>query len=441
MIVTRVETIRLDEFPNILFTRVETDEGLTGLGETFYGARAVGAYIHESVAPYLLGQDPLAIDRHVRGLSGYVGYRSSGAEMRGNSAIDIALWDLFGKAAAQPLYQLLGGKTREAIRIYNTCAGYRYVRSQPRQAVANWGLDRPVETGPYEDLDAFLHRADELAESLLAQGVTGMKIWPFDPYAEQTNGQYISAPDLDRALEPFRKIRAAVGNAMDIMVEFHSLWNFPMARRLCAALEQFSPLWYEDPLRADNIDALAELAATTRVPLAASETLATRWSFRELLERGAAGIVMADLSWCGGISEARKIANLAEVYQRPVMFHDCTGPVVLTASTHLSINAPNALVQETVRAFYTGWYGELVTALPAIANGMIAPPPGPGLGVELLPGGSPAGRMPTSSSAPLRRSHRGPLAVTGACPFRIDDATWAPVVLEPFRQTPLEETA
>jgi L-alanine-DL-glutamate epimerase-like enolase superfamily enzyme len=158
-----------------------------------------------------------------------------------------------------------------------------------------------------------------------------------------------------------------------------------MAVRFCAALEEFSPLWYEDPLRADNIDALSDLARVTRVPLAVSETLATRWSFREVLERGAAGIVMVDLSWCGGISEARKIANLAEVYQRPVMFHDCTGPVVLAASTHLSLNAPNALVQETVRAFYTGWYGELVTALPAIANGTIAPPPGPGIGLELLP--------------------------------------------------------
>jgi len=386
MQVTRVETIRLDEFPNILFTRVHTDEGLVGLGETFYGARAVESYIHETVAPYLLGRDPLEIDRHVRALYGYVGYRSSGAEMRGNSAIDIALWDLFGKVTGQPLYQLLGGKSRDAIRIYNTCAGYRYVRSQPRQAVENWGIGREVSQGPYEDLDAFLYRADELAISLLEQGITGMKIWPFDPYAEQSQGHYISAPDLDRALEPFRKIRSAVGNAMDIMVEFHSLWDFPMARMICAELEQFNPFWFEDPLKADNIDALAELARSTRVPVAASESLATRWSFREVLERNAAGIVMVDLSWTGGISEARKIAHLAEVHQRPVMFHDCTGPVVLAASTHLSLNAPNALVQETVRAFYSGWYGELVTALPLIADGMITMPPTPGHGIELMPG-------------------------------------------------------
>jgi len=385
MKVTRIETIRLDEFSNILFTRVYTDEGVVGLGETFFGARAVETYIHETVAPYLIGKDPLEIDRHARGLYGYVGYRSTGVEMRGNSAIDIALWDLFGKASGQPLYQLLGGKTRDGIRIYNTCAGYRYVRGQPRQAVANWGIGAEVSQGPYEDLDAFLFRADDLALSLLEQGVTGMKIWPFDPYAEQSGGHYISAADLDRALEPFRKIRDAVGNAMDIMVEFHSLWDFPTARLICAELEPFKPCWYEDPVKSDNIDVLAELARSTRVPIAASESLATRWSYREVLERNAAGIVMVDLSWTGGISEARKIAHLAEIYQRPVMFHDCTGPVVLAASTHLSVNAPNALIQETVRAFYSGWYGELVTALPRIEGGMIFPATGSGHGIELLP--------------------------------------------------------
>jgi L-alanine-DL-glutamate epimerase-like enolase superfamily enzyme len=385
MRVTRIETIRLDEFPNLVYVRVHTDDGLVGLGETYYGARAVEAYIHETAAPYLLGRDPLEIDRHARGLYGYVGYRGSGVETRGNSAIDIALWDLFGKVTGQPLYQLLGGKARDSIRIYNTCAGYRYVRNLSRQEVANWGVGAEVSPGPYEDLDAFLYRADELARSLLEQGITGMKIWPFDPYAEQSGGHYISAQDLDRALEPFRRIRDAVGDAMDIMVELHSLWDFPMARTICAALEPFRPLWIEDPLKADNIDALAELARSTRVPIAASETLATRWSFREVLERNAAGIVMADVSWTGGVSEARKIAQMAEAYHRPVMFHDCTGPVVLSTSTHLSLNAPNALIQETVRAFYSGWYGELVTELPPIERGHISTPPGPGHGIELLP--------------------------------------------------------
>ncbi|MFM9106637.1 MAG: mandelate racemase/muconate lactonizing enzyme family protein [Chloroflexota bacterium] len=382
MRITGIRTLRLGEFPNLLWLCVDTDAGISGLGETFFGAAAVEAYVHETLAPAMVGQDALRIDRHARALYGYVGYRSSGVEMRGNSAFDIALWDLFGKVTNQPVYQLLGGASRDRIRIYNTCAGYRYVRARPVQEVGNWGLGQQAD-GPYEDLDAFLHRADELAESLLSQGITGMKIWPFDPYAEATGGNDISAADLDEALEPFRKIRRAVGNRMEIMVEFHSLWNLPAARRIAKALDPFDCRWYEDPLKGDNLDALARFASETRVPVTISETLATRWSFREAFQAGAAGIAMLDLSWCGGLSEAKKIATMAEAHQLPVAPHDCTGPVVLTASTHLSINLPNALIQETVRAFHSGWYTELVTALPDIADGSIAPPPGPGLGLSL----------------------------------------------------------
>jgi L-alanine-DL-glutamate epimerase-like enolase superfamily enzyme len=386
MKVSAVETIQLAEFSNVVWVRIHTDQGLIGLGETFFGADTVAAYVHETVAPYLLGKDPLQIDLHSRQLYGYVGFNSTGAEARGNSAVDLALWDLFGKATGQPVYQLLGGASRERIRIYNTCAGYRYIRARSVQAVDNWGLATDDASGPYEDLDAFLNRADELARSLLDQGITGMKIWPFDPFAEASGGHYISAADLKTALEPFRKIRQAVGDAMDIMVEFHSLWDLPTAKKLAAALEEFNPAWYEDPIKMDNLAAVGELAHTTRVPITASETLATRWSFRELFERRAVGVVMLDVSWCGGLSEARKIAAMAEAYQLPVAPHDCTGPVVLMASVHLSMNATNALIQETVRAFYTGWYTELVTRLPRIDNGYVYPPEGPGLGTELMPG-------------------------------------------------------
>src|SRR5215210_6021251 len=241
MKVTEIETLRLDEFPNLLFVQVHTDEGLTGLGETFFGARAAEAYVHETAAPYLLGKEALHIDRHARELYGYLGYGSSGAETRGNSAVDIALWDLFGKATDQPVYQLLGGPCRERIRTYNTCAGYRYVRESPRQEVSNWGLQKDESEGPYEDLDAFLHRADELAEDLLSQGITGMKIWPFDPYAEASDGHYISDAHLQEALEPFRKIRSAVGGEMDVMVEFHSLWDLSTVKKIAQALEEFEP--------------------------------------------------------------------------------------------------------------------------------------------------------------------------------------------------------
>src|ERR671910_594835 len=385
MEVIRVDTLRLDEFPNILFVLVRTDEGLVGLGETFFGARAVEAYVHETAAPYLLGKDPLRIDYHASQLHGYLGYASSGAETRGNSAIDIALWDLFGKVTNQPVYQLMGGKSRETIRAYNTCAGYRYVREKPRQEVGNWGLPETEPEGPYEDLEAFLHRPGELAEDLLSQGITGMKIWPFDPHAEESGGHYISEEGLQKALEPFRKIREAVGTQMDVMVEFHSLWDLPTAQKIARALEEFEPYWFEDPIKADDLDALAEFASSTHVPVTASETLSGRFAFRELMEKKAAKIVMLDVSWCGGIGEAKKIATMAEAYHLPVAPHDCTGPVVLAASTHLCVNLPSALTQETARAYYTGWYKELVTELPKVSDGHVSPPEGPGLGTELLP--------------------------------------------------------
>ena len=386
MRLAKVETIRLAEFPNLLLVQLHADEGLVGLGETYFNAQAAEAYIHETAAPYLLGKDPQQIDMHARALQTYVGYSSTGAEMRANSAIDIALWDLFGQATGQPIYQLLGGACREDIRIYNTCAGYRYVRAESAQLVSNWGLGGRGGEGPYEDLEAFLHRADELADSLLGQGIDGMKIWPLDPFAEASNGTFISAADLAVAVEPLKKIRRAVGDRMDVMIEMHGLWNVPAARRIIASLEEFNLFWVEDPIRPDNEEGLSLLARSTSVPICAGETLAGRRAFLRLLSRQALGVAMPDLGWGGGITEAKAIGSLAEAYGVAVAPHDCTGPVVLTASTHLSVNLHNALIQETVRAFYSGWYGELVTDLPPISNGRIKPPAGPGLGTRLQPG-------------------------------------------------------
>jgi L-alanine-DL-glutamate epimerase-like enolase superfamily enzyme len=384
MKITNIETVRVGEFPNIIWVRIYTDEGLTGLGETFLGAKAVEAYIHETVAPYLLGKDPLQIDHHWKKLYGYLGFRSSGVEMRGTSAVDIALWDIFGKVTNQPLCQLLGGKSRNSIKTYNTCAGYKYIRASKGQNYSNWGLPVGKGEGPYEDLDGFLNQADELAMSLLEQGITAMKIWPFDQMAEASDGQYISNADLKKGLEPFEKIRGAVGNEIDIMLECHSLWNLPTAIKISKALEEYNIFWIEDPIKMDSLANIGEFRNKTSIPVTASESLCTRWGYRDLLEHKAADIVMLDLSWCGGISEGKKIATMAESYSLPIAPHDCTGPVVLSSSTHLSINAPNALIQESVRAFYTGWYKELVTNLPKVENGMISPPDGPGHGLELV---------------------------------------------------------
>jgi len=387
MKITKIETLRLKEFGNLCWVQVHTDEGIVGLGETFFGPAAVEAYIHESAAPYLLGKNPLQIDKHWRELYGnlYLGFRSSGVEMRGISAIDIALWDLWGKATNQPIYQLLGGKSRDSIRTYNTCAGYQYIRSSEGQKSDNFGLPEGEPLGPYEDLEAFLHRADELAESLLEQGICAMKIWPFDYAAEASNGQYISTEQLKQALQPFEKIRKAVGDKIDIMVECHSLWNLPTAIKISKALEPYNPFWIEDPVKMDSFSVVEEFRNRTTIPVTASETIATRWGYRDLMEKRAADFIMPDLGWVGGISEGKKIATMAEAYQLPVVPHDCTGPVVLTASCHLSVNAPNAVLQESVRAHYTGWYTEVAQPLPNVENGMIAPPEGPGLGMSLKP--------------------------------------------------------
>jgi galactonate dehydratase len=382
MKITGIETIRLDEFANVLWVRVHTDGGVVGLGETFYAPRAVEAYIHETLASRLLGANPLHIEALNRIMTALpVAQSSTGVEYRAASALDIALWDIFGKVCRQPVHQMLGGACFERLRIYNTCAGYRYVRSGDFREPANW--DPGHSEGPYEDLDAFMHRADSLASSLLEEGITAMKIWPFDLVARENRGLYITSRQMRQCLEPFEKIRKAVGDRIDIMVEFHSLWNLPAALQIAKELAPFKPTWFEDPIPMNSPQALAEYADATDVWVCASETLGSRWPYKEYLERGALHIAMVDLSWTGGLTEGRKIASLADTWHRPFAAHDCIGPVSFAAAVHMAFSQPNTLIQESVRAFYTGWYKELVTNLPRIAEGYVYPMDGCGLGLEL----------------------------------------------------------
>src|SRR3954471_117802 len=198
MKITALETIQLPHLNNILWIRIHTDEGLIGLGETFRGADAVATYLHSEVAPTLIGRDPLEIDAISKLLTEtYVGFRSSGVEMRAASAVDIALWDLSGKAIGRPIHQLLGGLSRPRVRTYNTCAGYTYNKTGARRYIGD--QDRPDE-GPYEDQIAFTRDAGTLAQSLLEEGITAMKIWPFDPYAVANGGNFIHRSELDNAL-------------------------------------------------------------------------------------------------------------------------------------------------------------------------------------------------------------------------------------------------
>ena len=252
--ITALETIRIAEHANLLWLKVHTSEGITGLGETFFMPQSVEAYVHEVLAPQLIGRDPRQIDKISKDLTGYLGFRSTGIEMRGNSALDIALWDIFGKLTGQPLAQLLGGFSRDRIRTYNTCAGPTYMRGDKGQHSANYGLTELG--GELDDLNGFLHRADDLAQELLAEGITAMKIWPFDLAAEKTDGVDISSADLSVALRPFEKIRNRLGDKIDIMVEFHSKWQLLPAIRIAKALAPFTPYWHEDPIKMDCLASL-----------------------------------------------------------------------------------------------------------------------------------------------------------------------------------------
>ena len=289
---TCVRTIRIGERPNLLWLELETDEGLTGLGEAFRGAQAVEAVLHEHVAPWLLGRDARRIEpisRHL--LTPYVGFGASSAEIRAASAVDIALWDLAGKRHGVPVHEALGGASREKIRAYNTCAGYDYNSRGDRRAIG----EKDAAAGPYDDQVAFTRDAGALAESLLGEGYAAMKIWPFDPFAAAGGGQTITldgiaarsgavCQDPRRGGRPDRNhVRAA-----QPVVGAGRRADLPGAGAVPCVLGGGSDR------QMDDLRALADLRRRTRTPICASETLG-----------GQAGFPPAAGSGCGGRGDAR----------------------------------------------------------------------------------------------------------------------------------------
>jgi L-alanine-DL-glutamate epimerase-like enolase superfamily enzyme len=363
--ITAVETIYLSKGITVhagaiqwLWVRIHTDEGITGLGETYPFPEAEAAVVHRSLPPALLGENPASIDRLWANMLLAVSYAGwAGAEMRAISAADMALWDLAGKACGRPVYDLLGGPSRTRIPTYNTC---------------------------YDRMD-FLAQPVELAESLFESGIRAMKIWPFDPIARAGGGHRITTDEIRRGAAPLRKIRDRFSDKMDVAMEFHGFWSLEAAVRIARALEPLEPMWLEEMLPQDNLAAYRELALSTTLPLTLSERLMTRWGFRELLENRAARIIMPDISWCGGISEAKKIASAAETHYLPVAPHNCGGPVLHAASLHLAANIPNLYILESVRRHYAEEYRGIVMESVQPAQGEFPLPPGPGLGVDLDP--------------------------------------------------------
>ena len=390
--IARIETIRIPEQPNVVWVEVTDEDGIVGLGETYYIPSAVEAVIHEMAAPLVLGTDATRIEDVWQTLFACANfYGFAGAEMRAFSALDIALWDLLGKRTGLSVATLLGGRVRDEIRVYNTC----------------------VDAGGFLDQTGWLERPAELAQELLADGFTGMKVWPWDRFAPQIQSELVTGPAgwsamgpaghdltpeaLEAGLACVAAIRDRVGTQMDVMIEGHSRWDVNAALRICRALEPYDVAWVEDIVQPDSAADLARLVRETRVPQCVSERLISRHRFREVLEAGAAHLAMIDVVWTGGFTEARKIADLADAFHLPVVPHDCTGPVALAASLQLCAHAPNAKMMEVVRGFHRGWYRDVVTESIEIRGGRALIPDTPGLGTELQPDVRARGTVRTSA--------------------------------------------
>lgn len=384
MKITKIETFRPLSHPSSLWVEVHDDKGNVGLGESFFSQTVVDEYIHTIAAPLIFASGSVNPESLNFTLTPYVGYQGGGIEVRSLGALDVAVWDLWGKRINATMADSLGGKLQDSVKIYNTCAGSSYMKKTSSQNSKNWGVAESDEN-KYEDLQAFLNTPAKLARELSDSGIPGMKIWPFDTAAEKSFGNSISQKELEAGVKIIAAIRDEVGMDMDLMIELHGLWNRPTAKRIIDAITPYQPFWVEDPLRPDAVQALAKLRSEISVPIATGETAIGRRQILPLLEKGAVDYLTIDISWTGGLTESRKIASLADLFAVPVAPHDCSGPVALAISTHFSVSQRNGFLQETSRAFINTWYKDFVDGIPKIENGRIFISDTSGHGVTLQP--------------------------------------------------------
>ncbi|MCU4975468.1 galactonate dehydratase [Halobacteria archaeon AArc-m2/3/4] len=342
--------------PRFQFLKLETSDGRVGWGEPVVEGRAhtVRAAIEELAEGVLLGADPFPIERHWQRMYRGGFYRGGPVLMSAIAGIDQALWDLKGKHFGAPVYELLGGKARDRVRLYSHVP------------------------------------AEDESPSAYAQGAASMVENGFTALKTSLNGpiRRVDAPDaIERERNRLIAIRDAVGPDIDLGIDFHGKVSKPMAKRLVVALEDVDPMFYEEPVLAEHDDALATVARHTSVPIATGERMFSRWDFKGVLESGTVDIVQPDLSHAGGITEVHKIAAMAEAYDVALAPHCPLGPVSLAACLQIDACSPNALVQEQVvhRAVdaHVLSYVENPEVLEYDFGGYVDLPDGPGLGVEI----------------------------------------------------------
>ncbi len=343
--ITKLETFLVK--PRWLFLKIHTNAGITGLGEPVLEGRALTCKAAvDEIAPYLIGKDPRRVAHHWQAIYRHAFYRGGPLLTSALSGIDQALWDIKGKALGVPVYELLGGRTRDRVRVYAHAGTPETVIQKKKEGFTAF------KTGPAK---------------------------PKNAKGESRYTRYVESPKwVDYVAEKFVELRKAAGSDSDIGVDFHGSISPALAKLLIKALEPHQPMFIEEPCQAQNHDVMAEIARGTHLPIATGERVFTKWGFREVLEKKAATILQPDLCHAGGITEVRLIAGMAEAYYAAVAPHNPLGPISLAAGVQIAASIPNFLCQEQVSL------GEGYIKQPfKVRAGYLDLPTGPGLGVEI----------------------------------------------------------
>lgn len=352
MKVTDIKLFPVDCFrTNWVFVKVYTDEGIDGVGEATleYKEKALAGAV-EHIREYLLGKNPLEIEKHWHAIYRDAYWRGGPVLMSALSAVEMALWDILGKSLNVPVYQLLGGKVHDKVRIY----------------VNGWfsGAKEPEEFA-------------EKARIAVKRGITAMK---WDPFGKSYLD--ISGKDLDRAIRCVAAVREAVGDGVDLLIEGHGRFNIPTALKIARELEPFKPMLFEEPVPPDNLDALREVKERSNLSISAGERLYTRWDYKPLFDKMAADYIQPDVSHAGGIMELKKIAAEAECRYIPFAPHNPSGPVANAATLQLAASCPNFCILEIMYSDVE-WRKDVTNEKLEYADGYMTIPDRPGLGIEI----------------------------------------------------------